>query len=73
MASSIKCPECGAVILYDAPEEVICGCGWSESGQFEKDIQRQCESQGFSYRHLLRDLGDVETVDGFLWALSKDD
>jgi hypothetical protein len=69
----MRCPECGVVIHYDMPDEIVCRCGWSESGQFEKDTRRRCESQGFNYRRLLRDLGDVETVDDFLWALYKDE
>jgi hypothetical protein len=73
MTGSVKCPACGGVIRYDTPDEVVCGCGWSESGQVAKDARRRCESQGLNFRHLLRILGDVETVDAYVRALSKDD
>jgi hypothetical protein len=69
----MRCPACDAAVRYDTLDEAVCRCGWSEAREFEQDVRRRCETRGFVYRSLLRDLGDVETIDAFLWALSKDD
>jgi hypothetical protein len=73
MPQATKCPGCGRVITYDVPDEIVCECGWSQVEEFERDARFRCEIQGLDYRRLVRELGDDETVDSYLWALEKDD
>jgi hypothetical protein len=73
MPYSMTCPECGRTICYDVPDEMVCPCGWSEWESFQDAVRRRCEGAGEDYRLLLKDLGDIETIDRFLWALEKDD
>jgi hypothetical protein len=73
MPYSMKCPDCGRMICYDVPDEMVCECGWSEQDDYEDAVRRHCEGAGEDYGRLLKELGDVETIDSFLWALEKDD
>jgi hypothetical protein len=76
MPNATKCPECGAVIAYDLPEEIVCQCGWSgeaeSEAEFKGAVQQRCESLGLSYQDLIRDFGDPEVIAGYLRALEDD-
>jgi hypothetical protein len=41
--------------------------------EFERNLRRRCEEQGEDFDQLMKDSqGDVDTVDSWLWAMSKD-
>jgi hypothetical protein len=74
MPYSTECSRCGKTICYDVPDEIVCECGWTEQDDYEEGLRIRCESLGEDYEQLLQDLGgDAEAVDGYTWAMDKDD
>jgi hypothetical protein len=75
MSGHMRCPECGNPIHFDIPDEQQCSeCGWGSEDDLEDCVRSRCDEIGLDFDALLRDFdGDLETLDAYSWAMSKDD
>jgi hypothetical protein len=69
MAGWMACPECGAAIRFQIPDEQVCSsCGWSEERVFKKQVQEACMDLDENYFKLLEEFGDDKAIASFLHA-----
>jgi hypothetical protein len=71
---SIRCSWCEAVVWYFNIEDPSCQCGWDADEDFKDRLRDRCDEQGRDFDELFEEFdGDLEVMDSYLWAMSKDD